>query len=70
MKGLVEVGVGEIIEFDGQPYICVSSDLQRRSSCFICAFFHSDHCLKVRCISNGRKDKTGVYFVEREGGSK
>lgn len=39
MKELVEVSVGETIEFDGQSYICVSSDLQRRSSCFICAFF-------------------------------
>lgn len=68
MKGLIEVGVGETIEFDGESYICVSSDLQRRSSCFICAFFQSDHCLSLQCISDQRKDKTGVYFVEQEGG--
>lgn len=68
MREPFELEVGEIVEFDSESYICVKDDPYNACWCFVCAFFHTDHCLNVKCIGCHRKDRNGVHFVKREGG--
>lgn len=61
----IEIGVGEVFEFEGRKYKCIESFKLDKVNCHICAFFVIDckYCLS-ECYHGYRKDGKEVYFVE------
>lgn len=54
----LEPKVGEIFELDGKKYECVKGEY-----CTDCIFLKANYkCLKLKCISSYRQDKTPVIF--------